>query len=251
MIGKSFVNSCPRVGNPQPTISARCDGLGVSPMPPFCSGRFWSIGPMAARSKRPPCAPSRRGGVPFRPSHCSSDCERPSHDCVGSPNACGGDAGPMPGGYRVRAVDATTVQEPGNTGTDWRVHYAFDLANLQCDCFELTDARGGESFRRIPVAAAISSGATGPLARRRASRMSCNAAALSWCESIKKPCLSGIPRAAASRFANGSSLARAGGARMGSTPGGTPARSCREFSPRPDPLGSAAQSVAGSPVPLS
>jgi hypothetical protein len=64
-----------------------------------------------------------------------------------------GDDSPMPRGYRVRAVDATTVQEPGNTGTDWRVHYAFDLANLQCDYFELTDARGGESFRRIPVAA--------------------------------------------------------------------------------------------------
>ena len=56
------------------------------------------------------------------------------------------------GGYRVRAVDATTVQEPGSTGTDWRVHYVIDLANLQCDHFELTDVRGGETFKRIPVA---------------------------------------------------------------------------------------------------
>lgn len=55
-------------------------------------------------------------------------------------------------GYRVRAVDATTVQEPGNTGTDWRVHYVINLTNLRCDHFELTDASGGESFRRIPVA---------------------------------------------------------------------------------------------------
>jgi hypothetical protein len=55
-------------------------------------------------------------------------------------------------GYRVRAVDATTVQESGSTGTDWRVHYALDLASLQCDYFELTDATGGETFRRIPVA---------------------------------------------------------------------------------------------------
>lgn len=53
--------------------------------------------------------------------------------------------------FRVRAVDATTVQEPGNTGTDWRVHYVINLANLQCDFFELTDVKGGETFRRIPV----------------------------------------------------------------------------------------------------
>jgi hypothetical protein len=54
--------------------------------------------------------------------------------------------------YRVRAVDATTVQEPGSTGTDWRVHYVLDLADMQCDFYELTDAQGGETFRRIPVA---------------------------------------------------------------------------------------------------
>ena len=56
------------------------------------------------------------------------------------------------GSYRIRAVDATTVQEPGSTGTDWRVHYVIDLANLQCDHFELTDVHGGETFKRIPVA---------------------------------------------------------------------------------------------------
>ena len=61
---------------------------------------------------------------------------------------------PVSGGrYRIRAVDATTVQEPGSTGTDWRVHYVIDLANLQCDHFELTDVHGGETFKRIPVAA--------------------------------------------------------------------------------------------------
>jgi hypothetical protein len=55
-------------------------------------------------------------------------------------------------GYRIRAVDATTVEEQGATGTDWRVHYAINLADLQCDYFELTDAKGGETFRRIPIA---------------------------------------------------------------------------------------------------
>ena len=44
------------------------------------------------------------------------------------------------GRLRVRVVDVTTVQEPENTGTDWRVHYALQLCNLQCDFFELTDA---------------------------------------------------------------------------------------------------------------
>ena len=54
---------------------------------------------------------------------------------------------------RLRAVDATVVSEPGSTGTDWRIHYAINLTDLQCDFFELTDKHGGESWRRIPVAA--------------------------------------------------------------------------------------------------
>jgi len=53
---------------------------------------------------------------------------------------------------RVRAVDATSVSEPGSTGTDWKVHWAVNLADLQCDFFQLTAiAEGGETFRRVPV----------------------------------------------------------------------------------------------------
>jgi hypothetical protein len=52
---------------------------------------------------------------------------------------------------RLRAVDATTVQEQGGAGTDWRVHYTLRLPDLNCDFFELTDEHGGESYRRIPV----------------------------------------------------------------------------------------------------
>jgi hypothetical protein len=52
---------------------------------------------------------------------------------------------------RLRAVDATTVSEPGSSGTDWRLHYAINLTNLQCDFFELTDVHGGETWRRVPV----------------------------------------------------------------------------------------------------
>jgi hypothetical protein len=51
----------------------------------------------------------------------------------------------------IRIVDATTVQEQGGAGTDWRVHYTLRLPDLSCDFFELTDAKGGETYRRIPV----------------------------------------------------------------------------------------------------
>jgi hypothetical protein len=54
-------------------------------------------------------------------------------------------------GRCVRAVDATTVEEPGATGTDWRVHYCLNLSDLQCDFYEVTDARGGETYKRLPI----------------------------------------------------------------------------------------------------
>ncbi len=55
---------------------------------------------------------------------------------------------------RLRAVDATAVSEPGATGTDWRLHYALNLASLECDFFELTAVgEGGETFRRFPIQA--------------------------------------------------------------------------------------------------
>ena len=48
-------------------------------------------------------------------------------------------------------VDATSISEPGSTGTDWRIHYAINWANLPCDFFQLTDVSGGETWRRFPV----------------------------------------------------------------------------------------------------
>jgi hypothetical protein len=59
---------------------------------------------------------------------------------------------PLPNGYRVRAIDATAVSVPGSVGTDWRLHFGINLESLQCDFFEVTDAHGGETFQRIPVA---------------------------------------------------------------------------------------------------
>ena len=54
-------------------------------------------------------------------------------------------------GRRVRAMDATAVTESGRTGSEYRIHYALDLADLRCDHFELTDNRTGESLQRLPV----------------------------------------------------------------------------------------------------
>ena len=52
---------------------------------------------------------------------------------------------------RLRVVDATTIQEPGATGTSWRVHYSIRLPTLVCDFFELTDVNGGETYKRLPI----------------------------------------------------------------------------------------------------
>ncbi len=57
----------------------------------------------------------------------------------------------VPESHRLRAVDATTVQEPGATGTDWRIHYSLSLPEMRCDFYEVSDARGGETCKRIPV----------------------------------------------------------------------------------------------------
>jgi hypothetical protein len=52
---------------------------------------------------------------------------------------------------RIRVVDATTVQEQGGAGTDWRLHYTLCLPDLKCDFFELTDQAGGETYKRIAI----------------------------------------------------------------------------------------------------
>lgn len=57
-----------------------------------------------------------------------------------------------PKGWRVRLIDASDIKEPGNTGTDWRLHYSIRLPELTCDHFELTDAKGGEKLGRFTFA---------------------------------------------------------------------------------------------------
>jgi hypothetical protein len=62
-------------------------------------------------------------------------------------------AAPWPGGYRFRLIDATTIKEPGPTGSCWRLHYSLRLPDLDCDHFELTDLQAGESFKRWQASA--------------------------------------------------------------------------------------------------
>jgi hypothetical protein len=53
-----------------------------------------------------------------------------------------------PGELRVRLMDATSVTRPGSKGTDWRLHFEVDLGRLAVTQVEVTDARGGETFKR-------------------------------------------------------------------------------------------------------
>jgi DDE family transposase len=52
-------------------------------------------------------------------------------------------------GYRLRALDATALCQPGADRTTWRVHVGYDLATRQVDQIELTDGRGGENLQRL------------------------------------------------------------------------------------------------------
>ena len=57
-------------------------------------------------------------------------------------------------GFQVRAFDATTVKEPGKSGSLWRIHYSVRLPSLACDYFKLTETEGsgtGESLRQFPI----------------------------------------------------------------------------------------------------
>ena len=43
------------------------------------------------------------------------------------------------GGLQVRTLDATTVKEPGKTGSLWFVYYSVRLPSLTCEFFRLTE----------------------------------------------------------------------------------------------------------------
>jgi hypothetical protein len=52
-------------------------------------------------------------------------------------------------GYRLRALDGTSICEPGADRTSWRLHVGYDLATGQVDQLELTDVHGAENLQRL------------------------------------------------------------------------------------------------------
>lgn len=52
-------------------------------------------------------------------------------------------------GYRLRALDATSICQPGADRTTWRLHVGYDLASGQVDQLELTDVHGAENLQRL------------------------------------------------------------------------------------------------------
>lgn len=59
-------------------------------------------------------------------------------------------------GMKMRLIDGTLVKEPGQTGSQWRVHFSLRVPEWTCDYFRLTSTEGagnGESLRQFPVRA--------------------------------------------------------------------------------------------------
>lgn len=52
---------------------------------------------------------------------------------------------------RVRVVDGSVINEPGATGSTWRLHYSASLPSLHCDEVQVTGTNIGESLRRFSV----------------------------------------------------------------------------------------------------
>lgn len=53
--------------------------------------------------------------------------------------------------YNFRIVDGTTVQEPGATGSTWRIHYALQLHSLHCDEVIVTQPNVAESLNIFQI----------------------------------------------------------------------------------------------------
>jgi Transposase DDE domain len=50
---------------------------------------------------------------------------------------------------RVRVVDATTVKEAGPNGSQWRIHFSLRLPSLECDYFQVTQAKGPDTGEKL------------------------------------------------------------------------------------------------------
>jgi len=54
---------------------------------------------------------------------------------------------------RVRLIEGSNVQEPGSTGSSWKIHYSVGLPSLLCDEVHVTGPEIGESFKRFKIRA--------------------------------------------------------------------------------------------------
>lgn len=55
---------------------------------------------------------------------------------------------------QFRLFDATHVKEPGKTGSQWRIHYSFQVPDMRCDFFKITKTEGegtGEDLSQFPI----------------------------------------------------------------------------------------------------
>ena len=52
-------------------------------------------------------------------------------------------------GYRLRALDGTSICQPGADRTTWRLHVGYDLATGQVDQLALSDGHGAENLQRL------------------------------------------------------------------------------------------------------
>lgn len=65
--------------------------------------------------------------------------------------AAPGDAAGLLRGRQLRVVDGSVVSEPGATGSQWRLHYAIGLPQLQCQEVHLSAFDDGETLKRFAV----------------------------------------------------------------------------------------------------
>jgi hypothetical protein len=59
---------------------------------------------------------------------------------------------PLPSGRRFVVIDASSLQAPGATGTDHRLHLAMDLVSLQCLEVLVSDVHTGETLQHFTFA---------------------------------------------------------------------------------------------------
>src|SRR5690349_18080893 len=90
---------------------------------------------------------------------CSSGCAKARRGSTNFARALWRERGmnlePSAAAPALRLVDSTLVQEPGQTGSLWRLHYSFQWPTLACDFLKLTarEEGNGESLQQYPLQA--------------------------------------------------------------------------------------------------